>query len=132
MVDDHPLFWDGVAHIISSAGGFDIGAQGASTGEAVRIAHDLHPTIVLLDVSMPGNGIEAARSIGSVAPDTMITKLTVSESEEHVAAALDAGARGSLVKGSSASELLRTVNAVFGGEPYISPGLAARLLMQAK
>lgn len=132
VVDDHPLFREGVAHTLSSAGGFDVIAQGASAGEAVRIAHDLQPDIILLDVSMPGSGLEAARSIATVAPSTLTIMLTVSESEEHVAAALDAGARGYLVKGSSASELLRTVQAVFNGESYISPGLAARLLMQVK
>lgn len=132
VVDDHPLFREGVAYTLSTAGGFDVVAQGSSASDAIRIASEKHPEIMLLDVSMPGSGIEAARSISTVAPQTMTVILTVSESEEHVAAALQAGARGYVLKGSSASELVRTVQAVYNGESYVSPGLAARLLTQMK
>ncbi len=88
--------------------------------------------MMLLDVSMPGNGIEAARTISQMAPGILILILTVSESEEHVAAALQAGARGYVLKGASAQELVRTIRAVHQGDSYVSPGLAARLLTQMK
>jgi len=132
VVDDHPLFREGVAFTLDTAGGFEVVGQGASAADAVRIVTQERPDIILLDVSMPGNGIEAARTISTMAPEVLIIILTVSESEEHVAAALQAGARGYVLKGSSAQELVRTVRAVREGDSYVSPGLAARLLTQMK
>ena len=90
------------------------------------------PDIVLLDVSMPGGGIEAARTIARVCPVVKTIMLTVSESEEHVAQALAAGAQGYVLKGTSGPELINTMRAVSHGESYVSPGLAARLLTIAR
>lgn len=132
VVDDHPLFREGVAFTLDTAGGFEVVGQGASAADALKIVSQERPDIILLDVSMPGNGIEAARTISAMAPEVLIIILTVSESEEHVAAALQAGARGYVLKGSSAQELVRTVRAVREGDSYVSPGLAARLLTQMK
>lgn len=132
VVDDHPLFREGVAFTLDTAGGFEVVGQGASAADALKIVSQERPDIILLDVSMPGNGIEAARAISAMAPEVLIIILTVSESEEHVAAALQAGARGYVLKGSSAQELVRTVRAVREGDSYVSPGLAARLLTQMK
>src|SRR5918996_215157 len=132
VVDDHPLFRDGVANTLRSNNAFEVVAEGASADDAVRIAEDELPDIILLDVNMPGGGIEAARVIARVCPVVKTIMLTVSESDEHVAAALEAGARGYILKGIRGPELVRTVGAIHGGEPYVSPGLAARLLVQLK
>ncbi len=132
VVDDHPLFREGVAFTLDTAGGFEVVGQGSSAADALRIVSQERPDMILLDVSMPGNGIEAARAISAMAPEVLIVILTVSESEEHVAAALQAGARGYVLKGSSGQELVRTVRAVHDGDSYVSPGLAARLLTQMK
>jgi DNA-binding NarL/FixJ family response regulator len=83
---------------------------------------------VLLDVSMPGGGVEAARAISSACPVVKIIMLTVSESEEHVHEAMEAGVRGYVLKGTSGLELVNTLRAVARGEYYVTPRLAARIL----
>lgn len=128
VVDDHPIFREGVAYTIRSSKGFEIVAEGASAEDALRIAKDLLPDVILLDVSMPGGGIEAARAINASCPVVKVIMLTVSESEEDVTQALESGANGYILKGTSGSDLITTVQSVSRGESYVSPGLAARLL----
>lgn len=128
VVDDHPIFREGVAHTIRSSPAFEMVGEGACADDALRIARTDLPDVVLLDVSMPGGGIEAARAIAASCPVVKVIMLTVSESEEHVAQALEAGAHGYILKGASGSELISTVQSVSRGESYVSPGLAARLL----
>jgi two-component system nitrate/nitrite response regulator NarL len=132
VVDDHPLFREGVAHTLRSSKMVEVVAEGASSDDALRIAKSYSPDIMLLDVSMPGGGIEAARAISRTCPDVKMIMLTVSESEEHVSQALEAGALGYVLKGTSGLELVATTSAIYRGESYVSPGLAARLLAQSK
>jgi DNA-binding NarL/FixJ family response regulator len=82
VIDDHPLFREGVAHTIRSSKSLEVVAEGACADDAIRIVKDQLPDIVLLDVSMPGGGIEAARTISRVCPVVKTIMLTVSESEE--------------------------------------------------
>ena len=86
------------------------------------------PDLALLDISMPGGGIEAARRIHAAAPATRIAMLTVSENEQDVAGALRAGAIGYVLKGVSARELTDILAGVARGEAHVSPALAARIL----
>jgi two-component system, NarL family, nitrate/nitrite response regulator NarL len=130
VIDDHPLFREGVANTLRSNHAFEVMAEGNSADDAVRIAEVERPDIILLDVSMPGGGIEAVRVIARVCPGAKTIMLTVSESDEHVAAALEAGASGYILKGIRGPELVRIVAAIHGGESYVSPALAARLLVQ--
>lgn len=128
IVDDHPIFREGVAFTIRSSQNFDIVAEGASAEDAIRIAQEHLPDVILLDVSMPGGGIEAARAISADCPVVKVIMLTVSEHEEDVTKALEAGANGYILKGTSGTDLLTTLQSVSRGESYVSPGLAARLL----
>lgn len=132
VFDDHPLFREGVAHTIRSSTFLEMVGEGETADDAVRVAKDDLPDIVLLDVSMPGNGLEAASSIARSCPVVKTIMLTVSESEEHVAQALAAGAKGYVLKGTSGPELVSMMCAVSRGESYVSPGLAARLLAISK
>ena len=132
IIDDHPLFREGVVHTLRSARVLDVVGEGGTADDAVRIARQELPDIVLLDVSMPGGGLEAARSIARVCPIVKTIVLTVSESEQDVAQALEAGVKGYVLKGTSGSELLKTMFAISRGESYVSPGLAARLLTQVR
>ena len=132
VVDDHPLFREGVSFTLRSAPDLEVVAEGASGPDAIRIVAEHAPVIILLDVSMPGGGIEAAREIRRISPDTKIIMLTVSESENDVTAAMQAGANGYILKGSSGPELLQIVRSVRNGEMYVTPTLAARLLVQMK
>src|SRR5262249_60434877 len=99
VVDDHPLFRDGVVATVNGAPEFEVVAQGENGGDAVRIALHEGPGIMLLDVCMPGNGIDAAREISAITPSVRTVVLTALEGIE--AAAPEAGARESIPKGGS-------------------------------
>jgi DNA-binding NarL/FixJ family response regulator len=132
IIDDHPLFREGVVHTLRGTKSLEIVGEGGSAEDALRIAREKLPDIVLLDVRMPGGGVEAARSIARACPVVKMIMLTVSESEQDVAQALEAGAKGYVLKGTSGSDLIKTMFAVSRGESYVTPGLAARLLTHAK
>lgn len=128
VVDDHPLMRIGVEHTLRQEEDFDLVGSGASADDAIRIASELVPDIMLLDVSMPGGGVAAARAIRDARPEIRVLFLTVSERPEDVTAALDAGVRGYILKGISGPDLIRTIRSVGAGETYITPQFAARLL----
>ena len=128
IVDDHPMFRDGVAVTLASDTMIELVGQGSTAEHAIQIAQDILPDVLLLDISLPGGGIQATREIARLFPYIKVIMLTASENEEHVSGALEAGARGYILKGIGAAELLRTVHAVNNGESYVSPQLAARLL----
>jgi DNA-binding NarL/FixJ family response regulator len=130
IVDDHPLFREGVAQTLRAAPDIDVVGQGDTAERALELACDLLPDVVLLDVAIPGGGLGAAAAIATACPVTKIVMLTVSEDEDDVAAALKAGARAYVLKGVSGAELVRILRAVSSGEGYISPTLAASILSQ--
>jgi len=130
LVDDHPLFREGVAMTLASEPDIEVLGQGVSADDALRLVKKFLPDIVLLDISMPGGGIEAARKIAVSCPVVKIVMLTVSEQDDVVVTALQAGARGYILKGVGGEELVSIVRAVNRGESYVSPDLAARLLVE--
>ncbi len=132
IADDHPLFREGVARTLLSESDIRVVGEGANAEEAVNLATDLLPDILLLDISMPGSGIEAARRVASACPVVKIIMLTVSEQDEDVVSALQAGARAYILKGIGGQELVNIIRAVYLGESYVSPDLAARLLTEMK
>ncbi len=132
IVDDHPLFRDGVVHTLSRDKSIELVGQGSTAEHAIQIAQDVLPDILLLDISLPGGGIEAAREISRLFPYIKVIMLTASENEDHVSGALDAGARGYILKGIGAAELVRTIHSVHSGESYVSPQLAVRVLTAMK
>ena len=112
LVDDHPLFREGVAHTLNAASGFEVVGQGASADEALQLARDLLPDLILLDVDMPGDGISVVPAIGAACPVTKIVMLTVSAADDDVLRALKAGAHGYVLKGVSSRELHLTEKTV--------------------
>lgn len=128
VVDDHPLLREGVVGTLRGHTGIEVVAVGASGADAVRIASEHGPDVMLLDISMPGGGMEAARLIADRFPAIKTIMLTVSEREEDVTAAMEAGAHGYVLKGVTGSDLAATVRAVNSGETYITPQFAAQLL----
>jgi len=130
IVDDHPLFREGVAHTLSIQPNIEVVAEGGSAAEAIQIAAERMPDIMLLDVSMPGTGLHAVREITAAVPVIKVIMLTVSEEEDDVTAALRAGARAYVLKGVPARELIRILRAVAEGEVYVTPSLAASLLFE--
>ena len=132
VIDDHPLFREGVANTIQRSGAVQVIAEGETADDAIEIAKAKLPDIVLLDVSLPGGGMEAARAIVKACPVVKIVMLTVSESEEHVQQAMAAGVHGYVLKGTSGPELINTLRAVARGEYYVTPTFAARILAHAR
>lgn len=128
VIDDHPLMRAGVEHTLSREEDFEIVGSGSSASEAVSIAQSSSPNLMLLDVNMPGGGINAAKEISEACPTVRLLFLTVSERMEDVTAALEAGVRGYVLKGIGGPDLVRTIRSVAAGETYITPDFAARLL----
>lgn len=119
----------GIEHTLGREEDFEVVASGASAADAIRIAHEFTPDIILLDISMPGGGLAAARTITLGHPQMRVIMLTVSERHEDVTEALAAGVRGYILKGISGPDLVRTLRSTSAGETYITPEFAARLLV---
>ena len=132
IADDHTLFREGLAGIISGANDFEVVGEAGTMQEAVQLARDLLPDIILLDIDMPGGGLEAARIVAEECPVTRIVILTSSEEDDHLIGALKIGARAYILKGVAARELLRILRAIWAGESYVPPILAASLLLEMR
>ncbi|MFN3883642.1 MAG: response regulator [Rhodocyclaceae bacterium] len=131
VADDHPLFREGAVASLTAGGDFAVVGQAGSGEEAVALADELQPDMVLLDISMPGlGGIEAARQIAARHPQMRIMMLTVSNDAENLLAALKAGAHGYVLKGVAAHELRAIARSVAAGEAYVTPALAAEMLTE--
>jgi len=128
IVDDHPLFREGVTRSLSEIGGFEIVGEGATAQDAERIASTVQPDILLLDISMPGGGLAAVASILTDHPAQKIVMLTVSEANADVTKALNAGVQGYILKGVGSRALADILHNVAAGESYLTPTLSARLL----
>ena len=128
VADDHPIFRDGLVKSLEETGEFRVVATASSAEEAAKLARDKHPDLALLDLSMPGGGLTALEYILSDKTATFVAMLTVSEEDDDVRKALNAGASAYILKGVSATELRRILKGVVVGEAYVSPGLAAKVL----
>lgn len=128
VADDHPLLREGVVMSLIEHGGFVVVAQASNADEAVAVVEAHMPDIALLDVSMPGSGLKAAATISARFPAVKIVMLTISEADDDLLSALRAGARGYVLKGVSAIELIEVLQGVASGGSYVSPALAARVL----
>jgi DNA-binding NarL/FixJ family response regulator len=130
VVDDHPLFRQGVVSSLGLEPGLTVVGEANSGEDALELARELLPDIILLDISMPGwNGLVTAEKISTACPASAIVILTVSEDKDKLLAAFKAGARGYVLKGVSAQELARVVRAAAAGDVYVSPSLAAEMLV---
>ena len=132
IADDHTLFREGLVGIIRAEQDFEVVGQAGTMQEAVQLARDLLPDIILLDIDMPGGGLEAARIVAEECPVTRIVILTSSEEDDHLIRALKIGARAYILKGVAARELIRILRAVWAGESYVPPILAASLLLEMR
>ena len=130
VVDDHPLFREGVVNTLQAEPDFEVVGEGASAKEALELAQNLLPDLVLLDIDMPGGGLNALRAVVVSCPVTKVVMLTVSEAEDDVLDALKAGARAYVLKGVSGRELRSILRGVFAGEVYVSPTLAGSVLRE--
>lgn len=128
VVDDHPLFREGVVHLLETCPDIEVIAQGASAKEAIDIVQSHSPDVLVLDISIPGGGIAALQTIATGHGLTNVLILTVSADENDVLKALQLGAKGYVVKGVSGAELMQALRSVYNGDRYLSPSLGAKLL----
>lgn len=128
VVDDHPLFRAGVIQTLELDKELKVVGEGNSSAEACALAARLRPDVMLLDIHMPGGGIEAAKSILELEDAPKVMMLTVSEEDEHVMGALGVGAIGYVLKGVKAAELIGAVKNVLEGDAFVSPNLTKRLI----
>ena len=128
VVDDNLQFRNGLRALLSSAPDMELAGEAAAGAEAIRVAERLQPDVVLMDISMPGlNGIEATRRILAVSPHIGVLMLTMLEDDDSVFEAMQAGARGYLLKGALRAEILRAIRGVSSGEAIFGPAIARRL-----
>jgi DNA-binding NarL/FixJ family response regulator len=129
VADDHPLFRRGLRDALEATPGFEVLAEATNGAEAVQLATELSPDVVLMDLQMPEiNGVEATRQILKARPDTHILVLTMFDSDSSVFAAVRAGAKGYLLKGSDQQDVERAIRTVAAGEAVFGTAIAARLV----
>jgi two-component system, NarL family, nitrate/nitrite response regulator NarL len=128
IVDDHPLFREGVAKLLARTPGIEMVADGSTGIDAVNIARELLPDVLLLDLKLPDDGAMAASTIVREHPSVRIVILTASDCHDDVTALLQLGVHGYLLKGCTGQEIIRAVQRVHAGECYVTPSLAARVL----
>ena len=129
IADDHPVFRFGLRAVLTADASTQLAGEAASGDEAIELAIRLRPDVVLMDLDMPGvNGIEATRQIVAACPDVAILVLTMTEATDSVLAAMQVGARGYLLKGAGAEDILRAIRAVAAGDTIFGPMIAERLL----
>ena len=131
IADDHALFRRGLQIVLEGEPGLELVGQASDGQEAVQLAGEVVPDVVLMDIRMPKiTGIEAARQMKEVAPSAKIVMLTISDEEEDLFEAIRAGASGYLLKDIPLEELADSVRAVHGGQSLINPSMAGKLLTE--
>jgi DNA-binding NarL/FixJ family response regulator len=129
IVDDHLLFRDGVRTLLIDHPQMALVGEAATGEDALLLAKQLQPTVILMDLRLPGmNGIEATRQIVQISPKSAIVMLTMFDDDTSVFTAMAAGARGYILKGASHDEMLRAITAAAHGEAIFSPGIATRMM----
>ncbi len=129
IADDHPHFRDGLRALLLSAPDLEVVGEAEDGEEAIGLAAKLQPDVILMDLNMPGvGGIEATRRILRTSPHIAILVVSMFEDDDSIFAALQAGARGYLLKGALKAEILRSIRAVSSGEAIFGPAIAKRLM----
>jgi DNA-binding NarL/FixJ family response regulator len=129
VADDHALFRGGLGALFLSIPDTEVVGEAATGEEAVALAADLQPDVVLMDIQMPGtNGIEATRAIVRDSPRVGVIVVTMFEDDDSVFAAMRAGAKGYVLKGADQDEILKVIRAVAASEAHFGPEIARRLM----
>ena len=133
VVDDHPVFRDGLSSLFARDQEFIVLGEAADGTEAVRLAEELLPDVILMDLRMPGmDGVTAITELARRGIAARVLVLTTYDTDSHVLPAIEAGATGYLLKDAPRDELLRAVRAAARGESVLSPAVAARLMSRVR
>ena len=131
IVDDHPLFREGLSAVLADAD-MDVVGQAATGEEALEVVPRADPDVVLMDLHMPGmGGVEATRRLLAERPHLAVLVLTMMTDDATIAAALRAGARGYLLKEAEPQEIMRAITSVAAGNAVFGAGIADRILQKA-
>jgi DNA-binding NarL/FixJ family response regulator len=129
IADDHTVVRKGTRQILEEEEGFEVIGEAANGEEAVKLAADLKPDIVIMDISMPVlDGIEATKRIKAIIPDTAVLILSVYDDDEFVFTLLEAGAAGYLLKDASGQDIIRAIRAILRGESVLHPVIARKVM----
>ena len=128
LVDDHVVVREGLRHVLGAAHGFHVAGEAGTGAEALVLAADLRPDVVLLDLTMPGmSGLDVAAALRERLPEVRVLVLSMHEQDEYVVAAVRGGAHGYVLKDADPGELRAAIRAVHGGAGYFSPAVAGHL-----
>jgi DNA-binding NarL/FixJ family response regulator len=129
IADDHESFRRGLRALLTSVAGLELVGESTSGAEAIEMATELQPDVVVMDLNMENiDGITATRQIVSTSPHIAVLVLTMYQDDDQVFGALKAGARGYLLKGADRAELVRAIRSVASGEAIFGPAVARRLV----
>ncbi len=129
IVDDHPIFRKGLRALLSSMPAVELAGEATNGAEAIRLAEQLQPDVVLMDLQMPGGGgLAAIRQIVQTSPHIRILVVTMFQDDDSVFAAMRAGARGYILKDMGDEDISRAILAVGNGEAIFSPAIAERMM----
>jgi DNA-binding NarL/FixJ family response regulator len=133
VADDHPIVRAGIVGLLEQAQGIEVVGEAADGAEAVELAASEHPDLVLMDLRMPGvDGANATASIVAAGGGTRVLVLTTYETDDHILAAIEAGASGYLLKAAPQAEILAGIRAVAAGETVLAPSIAAKLVSRVR
>jgi DNA-binding NarL/FixJ family response regulator len=133
VVDDHPVVRDGLVAILSTQPDLEVVGQAGDGQEAVAQVKALQPDVILLDLEMPEvDGVEALRRLHDLDPDVRVIVFTAFDTDERILTAVQAGARGYLLKGVPRRELFNAVRVVFSGGSLLQPVVASKLMRQVR
>lgn len=129
FVDDHPVLLSGMSQLFSSSDRFQVVGVGRTANDLVELAVNAAPDVLVVDLSMPGNTVEAIHKVATVKPTCRILAFTASQSIDLAVSVLEAGATGYALKGISLEELSDAIARVHEGETYITPSFAAKVVV---
>lgn len=131
LADDQPLVRAGLRVLISDSPDLDVAGEAGTGAQAVRLARDVRPDVVVMDIRMPGmDGIEATRMITADSPAPQVLILTTFDDDDYVYASLRAGASGFVVKHMALEDILTAIRVVAAGDALLAPGVTRRLIEQ--